>query len=123
MKKRLVSELKKVVPVAAAGILYYFAAVCTGMGFPCIFHAVTGLFCPACGVTRMLGAMGKLHFYEAYGYNKAVFLTWPFIAAVLAAEEIRYIKTGSQNMHKVSKLILWGEAGTLVLFGIVRNII
>ena len=38
--------------------------------FPlCIFHYVTGLDCPLCGLTRAMVSLARLHFVEAIHYN------------------------------------------------------
>lgn len=122
MKERLVSEVKKLLLVLTLGFLYYFIVSGLGAAVPCVFNRVTGLLCPACGVTRMAEAMARLDFSSAYGYNRVLFLTWPLIAGIFAAEEIRYIKSGKRNMCIISKAVLWIEIIVLIVFGIVRNI-
>ncbi|NIH81589.1 hypothetical protein FHX46_004119 [Amycolatopsis viridis] len=48
----------RVTPAVAAGVLGAGAALATGtLRIPCWFHALTGLDCPFCGGSRMLGAL------------------------------------------------------------------
>ena len=46
-----------------------FISTLFGQGFPCLFHLVTGLYCPGCGGTRAVryllhGQLGKSLFYN-----------------------------------------------------------
>lgn len=46
---------------------------------PCPFHALTGLFCPGCGMTRMLYHLVHGHFALAFAQNELAFLALPFV--------------------------------------------
>lgn len=50
-------------------ILYYLK-----IPIPCLFHKITHLYCPGCGVTRMFDALFHLKFEEAFSYNALVFI-------------------------------------------------
>lgn len=95
----------------------------TGFALPCFFNKLTGRLCPACGISRMIVSALNGDFYAAYGYNKLLFCTLPLIAAVFAAEELRYIKTGQRELSKFSKIFIYAEITLLILFGILRNIL
>lgn len=123
MSKRLFTELKKIFFIILAGIIYYFIYCILGCAIPCIFNKITGLLCPACGVTRMIYAISKGNFTEAYGYNKGLFITMPIILTIFTLDEIHYIKSGHRQMSRFFKLILVAEIVFLLIFGILRNII
>ena len=53
-----------------------------GLGVPCPLHAITGLVCPGCGMTRALLLVGQLQWGAALAQNPLVFLLLG-IAAVL----------------------------------------
>ena len=40
---------------------------------PCLFHKITNLYCPGCGVTRMFDALFHFDIYKAVSYNAYVF--------------------------------------------------
>ena len=60
-------------------IAYFFVYKYTGLSIQCPIHYMTGLYCPGCGITRMLFAIIKLDFYQAFRYNPLVFILLPFI--------------------------------------------
>lgn len=121
MKKRLLSEIKKGAVIFVVGIMYLIWVLLTGIRIPCAFYEITGLLCPACGITRMIVAVAKLDFAAAYSYNKLIFLTWPLVAIPLLHSEIRYIKTGERKSDEFN-FMLWIEIGLLLVFGVIRNI-
>ena len=41
---------------------------------PCLFHKLTKLYCPGCGVTRMCVSIFKLDFKSAFSYNAYAFI-------------------------------------------------
>ena len=55
-------------------LFYYFLNQKLNIGIPCIFHELTGLYCPGCGITRMFFAIIELKFYDAFRYNPLVFI-------------------------------------------------
>lgn len=55
-----------------------------GLGVPCPFHAVTGVVCPGCGMTRALLLVGQLEWNAALRMNPLVFLLLGMAALRLA---------------------------------------
>lgn len=45
---------------------------------PCPFHKLTGLYCPGCGITRMILSILQLDFYQAFRYNAFLMILLPF---------------------------------------------
>lgn len=56
-----------------------------GQGFPCLFHWITGLYCPGCGGTRAIGALLQGQLLKSFCYH-------PFVlyAAIAVMAEIGY---------------------------------
>ena len=92
-------------------------------GFPgidtCAFHALTGLSCPGCGLTRAFCAISHGHFQEAWNLHPFSFL---FYAAVLICVAAPLLKrqfpaiTGARSAlaFRLGALVL---AGALLLYG------
>ena len=71
-------------------------AVCASLGvavlrmfdanslWPCAFHAITGLHCPGCGLTRMLHALVHGDVARAWSMNPLAMIALPLLAAMLA---------------------------------------
>ena len=121
LKARLREIIKKYAILLGIGFAYLIFVLIAGFGIPCIFHLITGLQCPGCGISRMFVSLAKLDFVSAFKYNSFVFLTGPFILAYVVATEIKYIVTGNNNMGKW-EIFLWVESALAIAFGILRNI-
>jgi len=72
---------------AGALLLSLLATSTRGWGAPCLFHAITGLPCPSCGMTRAFLALGHGHWRDALALNLAspgVYLAaWTLLALSL----------------------------------------
>lgn len=94
----------------------------TGHGIPCIFHVVTGLQCPGCGVTRMLSALLHGDWRGAWESNAAVLTLSSVLAGLVGLSLVRWIRTGSARLPR------WADAVTVVcvvlllLFTVARNL-
>ena len=107
----------------SAGLLYALFIRATGLGIPCIFHTVTGLDCPGCGVSRMCLALLRLDFKTAWSSNPAVMALLPLFGAVAADMSVRYVRTGKAAEDGFCRAALIFSAAVLTLFGVLRNII
>ena len=91
-----------------------------GPGSPvCPLHAMTGLWCPGCGLTR---AMVRLAHGDPYGAIRMNLLS-PIVAGLLLWAVVSWI-IGTRFLQP-SALPGWFWRGTtllLVVFGIVRNV-
>ncbi|MEV3861272.1 DUF2752 domain-containing protein [Streptomyces sp. NPDC050095] len=75
-----------VLAAGVAGALYLYGTDphAPGQWLPrCPFHLVTGLWCPACGGTRMVYDLMHGQFAAAWGDNRALLLAAPFALALL----------------------------------------
>ncbi len=108
--------------ILAAGLLYALFIGTTGQGLPCVFHTVTGLECPGCGVSRMCLALLRLDFAAAWSYNPAVMALLPLFGAVAADMSVRYVLTGKFREDRFCSIALVFSAVVLTVFGVLRNI-
>ncbi len=93
----------------------------TDFGIPCLFHELTSLRCPGCGITRMVIAIVRLDFKTAFSCNPFVFITGPFIIAYIAFYEIKYVISGSRPAKKWD-IFIWIIFISSLIYGVLRNI-
>ena len=122
MKQRFLKLVKPTAIVLAIGFTYVIIHKLTGFAIFCPFHKFTGLYCPGCGVSRMLLHLMKLEIYEAFSSNFALFCMLPIFAAAAIWHSYKYIRYGSARLNKAETVICWVMAGILIVFAIVRNI-
>lgn len=120
------ARLGRVAAAAAAllalGFVYAAFARLWGMGIPCVFHAVTGLWCPGCGVSRACLRLLALDIPGALRANALVVAALP-VGIVLAAVRVgRYVRTGSARGGRWEERAWLALAVALLAFGVARNL-
>ena len=118
MKKVLI----KLAIILALSFIYLLISYFTGFYIPCLFHLLTGLYCPGCGVTRMLQSILKFDFYAAFRYNQLLFIMLPAIAFLVINSIICYIKKETPIYKMVNSKIWIITIVILIVYGILRNI-
>ena len=121
-KHRLKRLLLRAGLILGIGLAYAVFVRLSGRSIPCPIHAVTGLLCPGCGVTRMCLALLRLDFSAAWDANPVLLLLLPVLAALLARLGARYVKTGRSALRRGESALVWGMAALLLLWGIARNL-
>lgn len=108
--------------IAAAGLVLYLLAR-LGTPVPCVFHRLTGLYCPGCGNTRAVLALLRGDLAGMLRWNllfplEAGYLLWIYLVSVR-----RYLKTGRFSI--VSPLPVLDGCFLAVLIGwtVLRNIL
>lgn len=69
--------------------------ICGGQGFPCLFHLLTGFYCPGCGGTRAIRLMLQGYWLQSLQYH-------PFVLYVLlaaAAEGVLFLWSLAGKRH------------------------
>ena len=121
MRVRLLSVFKKYLLIIIAGAIYLIWVLITDIRIPCVFNLIFKLYCPGCGITRMIAALARLDFRSAYLFNPFIFLTFPIILLLIVYSEIAYIRTETHSIGKLTPL-LWLELIGAIIFGVMRNI-
>lgn len=67
-------EMKLILLLISFLIIFLFLNKVFNFTIPCLFHEITNLYCPGCGITRMFLSLFKLDFYQAFRYNPLVFI-------------------------------------------------
>lgn len=113
-----VGVIAPLVIVAGALFLYFFR-----VGPPCIFHALTGIYCVGCGAGRASVALLHGDIPAAFDYNLLFVLLLPFVAYYLVKVYISYVF--GKDLLPFFR-IGWGTAIAVVTviaaFWILRNI-
>lgn len=87
---------------------------------PCLFRTLTGLYCPGCGITRMLHALVHGDFVRAFGMNAMVLAMLPALAVIVANEATARRLLAPALARPLYNAKLWLAA--VVLFGVLRNL-
>lgn len=73
MNKKPVSKVMLFCGIVMALILitflYAYLNVKYNFGMPCAINKIFGIYCSGCGLTRAVGSMLELDFYQAFRYN------------------------------------------------------
>ncbi|HPR40823.1 MAG TPA: DUF2752 domain-containing protein [Oscillospiraceae bacterium] len=110
--------------LAGAGLFWIWnTADGTGIGFPCLVHELTGLYCSGCGASRALRALLHFQFYKALRYNAAFTLLFPFLAAYFLAVGYSFVRYGEDRVScRVPVKPLWVILAAVLAFGVLRNL-
>lgn len=125
MKKEETKRLCKLASgtgiVLGVGVAYALFIHWTGWGIPCIFHLITGMHCPGCGISRMFLALFRLNFVAAARYNLLVLCLLPFAVVLYAHKAWQYIKYGTVQMGMVEKVFYIVAFLLCIVFFVLRN--
>lgn len=105
------------------GMLYALWLSLGGVGIPCIFHVLTGLDCPSCGVTHMCMALLRFDIAAAWRANAAILCLLPVLLLIAGSMIGRYVKTGETRPQRWVSVLIWSTIIVLLLFGLARNLI
>lgn len=78
-----------------------------------MFHKITNLYCPGCGVTRMLFSLIRLDFYQAFRYNPLVF--------ILGVLYVFYKITSIKLKILFPKYVTYILLAVMIIYGVLRN--
>lgn len=122
MKTRGKKLLTRAGLILGIGLAYALFGSLTGLALPCPFHALTGLWCPGCGVSRMCLALLRQDFAAAWGYNPGLMLLSPPLAGLLLKLGAGYVRTGRTAPTRGESALIWAMAAFLLAFGVLRNL-
>jgi hypothetical protein len=112
------------IAVITLSLLYFFYPAASGSFHPnCIFHELTGLFCPGCGSQRATSALLHGHFLQAADLNLLFVLSLPLI--LYSAFVFAWNSFSSKKLKQAifySPLFVKSFLVVVVLFGVLRNL-
>jgi hypothetical protein len=112
------------VGIGALGVCVYSHATNPAQGGypPCLFHELTGLWCPGCGGARMLHALTNGHVVTALHDNALTLLALPLLAAVFAIWASHFTDHPVAWPARVPRWSYWALGIAIVAFGVARNL-
>ena len=91
------------------------------IGFPCLFHLFTGLYCPGCGGTR--AAIHLLHGHIAASFQYHPFVLYA-VAALFCVLVIRIVEKSRHKLYLQTKhysVLLYTGLGIVVVNCLIKN--
>lgn len=107
--------------LTSLGLVLLILAMKYHFFLPCIFHEVTGLYCPGCGISRMFVALARLDFSSAWGHNPMVLIAMPFLTYFITHMIVGYVKGYGYAPKSWHNIVLYLLVGYFLLFGVLRN--
>lgn len=87
---------------------------------PCVFHLVTGLHCPGCGLTRALHALAHGEVARAWSMHPLLLAALPLLAVMLWQWTMRRVVLPMPMHRRLHDGMAWIVA--LLAFGVLRNL-
>lgn len=123
MRKRIINILLLVLICLFIFVGYFYLNKEFGFDIPCVFHKLTGYYCPGCGITRCLFSILKLDFYKAFMYNQFVFILLPFFGLGFIYKFYLYIVNKQDKLLKKIPNVVWVILLVIAIgFGFIRNL-
>lgn len=88
----------------------------------CPFYKITKLYCPGCGVTRMLLSILHGNFYQAFRFNPLIFIMLPFFIIYYILYIISLINKKDFIIKKIDDKLWIYLIIIFITYGILRNI-
>lgn len=108
--------------VVGGGLIVYLFNPGTHHFYPvCLFHQLTGLNCPGCGMTRAVYALLHGNLRQALKDNALLLLTLAGLGVWAAQCVVRKVRKQPAKFNVPSNCLWWLLVG-LVLFGVIRNL-
>jgi hypothetical protein len=107
--------------ICVGAMVYFFNPSTHGFYPVCVFHALTGLNCPGCGMTRSLYALLHGNLRLALKDNALFVLTLAALAVWGVHFILRKLKNQSATFNLPPKF-LWTFLFIAVVFAVVRNL-
>lgn len=93
----------------------------TGFGLPCVFHSLTGLYCPGCGGTRAVRALLKGDLWMSFQYHPLVLYTVFAFLLEMIFRLLPGIRKDPESSNRRIRIYILAGAGVVVVNWIFKN--
>ncbi len=123
MKKRII-KIILIIAISIIGLItYHYLNQYYNFSIPCLFHQITGYYCPGCGITRCLFSLLEGKIYQAFMYNQLVFILLPFFIIYFIYNSYIYIFNKENKLiNKIPNYVYIILLIIVISFGIIRNL-
>ncbi len=119
INKIILKKFKTILCIVLLLIILYLLNI----KIPCIFHRITGFYCPGCGITRSLYHLFTLNFYQSFRYNPLLFILYPILIPYCIYKIYVWLFNKDDNITKKIPNLIWIILViAFLLYGILRNI-
>lgn len=118
MKKKLILILLGLIIL----LLYLIIGSKFHIFIECPIYKHFHVYCPGCGLTRMLLSILKLDLYQAFRYNPLVFIMTPFIIFFAVEKMYSEYKNKKSIYKSVPNYIWYVVIVILIVYAVLRNI-
>ncbi len=120
IKRRIINLIILFFLLILLGFLYYYLFITYDIGIPCMFHLITGLKCPSCGITRSIVSLINLDFERAFDYNNLYWLIILILGYYTYAFSYAYVK--EKQIKNLPNIVLIILVIIFIIYAIIRNI-
>ncbi len=122
MKKRVYKTVMPIAILMAVGILYIIFIKITGLSLFCPINKFLGIYCPGCGLSRMILNILHLDFARAFSSNCLAFVMIPVFLFLYLHHCYRYIRYNDSSTKKWEEITYYVLIGLFLAFAVVRNL-
>lgn len=90
-------------------------------GFPCVFHLMTGWYCPGCGGTRAVKALLRGNLIESFHYHPVVLYTVLACAVLGAGWFLASVFKNPKFIIKRYEWVIFFGVGLVLVNWLVKN--
>ena len=108
--------------VITGSLLIYFIDPATGHLPGCLFHSITGYYCPGCGTVRALHSVFHGQLLVGFQYNPLAVLLLPFLAYGLLLRITQLWKINFLPRIALSSRFISLSLFVVLIYMVIRNI-
>lgn len=86
----------------------------------CVFHEITGLYCPGCGAARAFHALLHGRFLEALDFNPLLVVTLPVIIIMVVLELVGWLRNRRYGIFHMWQAI--ALVALIITYTMLRNL-